>query len=114
MRDLKKRMSLPAGSGSAGLLRWRFGLVLLSVGAFLPVRAAEPTRVLIVDGNGAKKGGDAHYVEAVFEATKGYVPDMKDTRELDKVDLKKYPLVFLLNVPELSDAARSNLEEHVK
>src|SRR5438445_3228530 len=110
-------MSLRARSASEDVPRWRFGLVLLSICTVLPARADEPVRVLIIDGNGvrsAKKGGDAHYVRAVFEASKGYVPEVKDAAELERADLKKYPLVFLLNVPELSDAARTKLEEHVK
>src|SRR5205807_8665 len=44
----------------------------------------------------------------------GYTPAVKHAAELEKADLKQYPLVFLLNVPELSETARTSLEGHVK
>ena len=81
------------------------------------VRADELIGVLVVDGNGAagsKKGGDAYYVEAVLKSVKGYAPAIKDAAELEKQDLKKYPVIFLLDVPELSEPARTNLESHVR
>jgi hypothetical protein len=81
------------------------------------VGAEESVPVLIIDGNGAagmEKGGDAFHVDAVFKAVKGYAPVVKDAQELEKDGLRKYPLVFLLNVPKLSEKARANLEEHVK
>src|SRR5712692_10349640 len=81
------------------------------------VRADEPVRVLVIDGIGAagrKKGGDAYYIEAVLTSVKGYAPAVKDVGELEKPDLKRYPLIFLLNLPELSERARTNLEAHVQ
>jgi hypothetical protein len=90
-------------------------LFLLLAASFM--RADEPVRILIIDGSGAtgiKKGGDAYYVETVLKSVKGYLPTIKDAVELEKADLKEYPVLFLLNVPDLSDAARTNLEGHVK
>jgi hypothetical protein len=81
------------------------------------VRADEPARVLLVDGNGAagsKKGGGAYYVEAVLKSVKGYAPAVKDAAELEKPDLKNFSFVFLLDVPELPEPARANLEAYVK
>jgi hypothetical protein len=81
------------------------------------VRADAPVRVLIVDGNGAagaKKGGDAYYIDNVLKSLKNYESAVKDVSELEKPDLKSYSVIFLLNVPELSAAARANLENHVK
>lgn len=107
-----------ARSASEGQPHLRFGLVVLFF-ALMPIRvhAEEPIPVLIIDGNGAagmEKGGDAFHVDAVFKSVKGYVPVVRDAEELEKDGLRKYPLVFLLNVPKLSDKARTNLEEHVK
>lgn len=110
-------MRLPVRGASKGGPCWRCGLLALFFFAASAVRADEPVRVLIIDGNGAagvKKGGDAYHVEAVLSAVKGYAPVIKDAAELEKTDLKKYRLIFLLNVPELSEPARSNLEGHVK
>lgn len=95
----------------------RFLALLLFMLAPLAVRAEEPIRALVIDGNGAagrKKGGDAYQVEAVLNAVKGFVPTVRDAAGLEKDELKKYPLVFLLNLPDLSDAARTKVEEHVK
>jgi hypothetical protein len=95
--------------------RWSALLILLL--APLAVRAQEPVRVLIIDGNGAggpAKGGDAYYVEAVLKSVKGYAPAVKGIAELETADLKQYPVVFLLNVPELSEPALKNLESNVK
>jgi hypothetical protein len=80
-------------------------------------RADEPVPVLIIDGNGPagmERGGDAFHVDAVFKAVKGYAPAVKDSEELENARLRKYPLIFLLNVPRLSEKARANLEEHIK
>jgi hypothetical protein len=108
------------GQVNLGNLRARcaskgFALILLLLAP--SVLRAESIPVLIIDGNGAagrEKGGDAFHVDAVFKAIKGYAPAVKDANELEKEELRKYPLVFLLNVPKLSDKARANLEEHVK
>jgi len=81
------------------------------------VRADDPVRVLVVDGNGAagsKKGGDAYYVEAVLKSVKGYGPTVKEAAELESAELKNFPVLFLLNLPELSEKARTNVEGHVK
>jgi hypothetical protein len=95
----------------------RLGLIaLLFLLVPFSLRAEEPVRVLIIEGNpdAAGQKGDAFYVEAVFKAVKGYAPTVKELAELEKPDLKKYPAVFLLNLPRLSDKARANLEDHVK
>jgi hypothetical protein len=77
------------------------------------VRADEPIRALIIDGSGQKNGG-AYYIETVLKSVKGYTPAVKDVAELEKPDLKQYQAIFLLNLPELSEKARANLEAHVK
>src|SRR5436309_1524670 len=106
MHDRWPIMRMPARSASKDGPCWRCGLALLFL-ATAAARADEPVHVLLIDGRGAAglaKGGDAFYVETVLKSVKGYAPAVKDVAELEKEDLKKYPLVFLLNVPELSAA----------
>src|SRR5438128_2601969 len=117
MRDRTTHLQRLARRAGEGIPCLRVGLAALVLLAAGVARADEPVRVLLIDGHGAAglaKGGDAFYVETVLKSVKGYAPAVKDVVELEKEDLRKYPLVFLLNVPELSATARANLEGHVK
>src|SRR5262249_21107811 len=117
MRDLGLMLKKLARRASEGFPCWRVGLIALVLLVVSAARANEPVRVLVVNGSGTAgtaKGGDTYYLDTVLKSVKGYAPAVKDPAELEKAELKSYPLVFLLNVPELSETARKNLEEHVK
>jgi len=93
------------------------GFVIAFLLATYTARAEEPVRVLIVDGNGAvgsKKGGGAYYVDTVLKSVKGYAPVIKDVGALENSELGGASQIFLLDLPELSEKARTNLEAHVK
>jgi hypothetical protein len=94
----------------------RLGLAVLCLFASRTALAAESTRVLIINGDGpagVKKGG-AFYIETAVKSLKDCTAAIKEPDELEKADLKQYPLVFLLNVAEFSEKARAGLEAHVK
>lgn len=112
----RQSVRVQARCAGKGVPCWRVGLVALLLLA-APRARADDIAVLIIDGAGAagrKEGGDAFYVEAVFKAVKGYKAAVKDVDELATPGLKDYRAVFLLNVPELDEAARKGLEAYVK
>jgi hypothetical protein len=76
--------------------------------------------ILMIDGgedqpNGARK--DSYYLQKLFvDAAKGYQIVSKNKDDLDTLDLSpgRYPCVYLLNVPSLSDKAARRLESYVE
>ncbi len=75
--------------------------------------------ILMVDGsedhpNGAHK--DGYYLQKLFvEAAKGYQIVSKTREDLDNLDLTpdRYPCLYLLDVPDLSDKALKKVESYV-
>jgi hypothetical protein len=83
---------------------------------FAVIEVRPEVEVLIVDGSGAnglKPGGDTFYLQTVFTSARGYKVVPRGVSELER-PLDRYPSVFLLNVPELSDKALKNLEDYVR
>jgi hypothetical protein len=116
MRDRLLHSRQLARSAGEGCPRLCFGLTLLCLFAAPTAFAYEPAHILIIDGDGtaaAKKGG-AFFVETAIKSLKDCTASVKDAAELEKADLRRYPLVFLVNVAELSEKARTNLEAHVR
>jgi hypothetical protein len=98
--------------------------------AVVEVRPQVP--VLVVDGDGLAgskrgEGGGSFFLQMVFSAAKGYriesgtVNDLANGYHEARVDnrlvrrnLDEYPVIFLLNVPELNEKAHKNLDKFVK
>jgi hypothetical protein len=87
------------------------------------VEVKERVPVLVVDGdltNSKKEGGDLFFLQVIFQPSASYdiVPGYKleSTRpdELEKMDLNQYPNIYLVNVPDLNEKAKANLEAYVK
>jgi Aerotolerance regulator N-terminal len=76
--------------------------------------------VLIIDGSVEKAGGarrDSYYLQKLFtDAAKGYQIVNKTREELENLELttERYPCLYLLDVPELSDKALKKLETYVE
>jgi hypothetical protein len=83
---------------------------------FAVIEVRPEVEVLMVDGSGAnglKPGGDTFYLQTVFTSARGYKVVPRGVAELER-PLDRYPSVYLLNVPELSDKALKNLEDYVR
>src|SRR5262249_37008568 len=83
---------------------------------FAVIEVRPEVEVLMVDGagaNGLKPGGDTFYLQTVFTSARGDKVVPRGLAELER-PLDRYPSIFLLNVPELSDKALKNLEDYVR
>lgn len=83
---------------------------------FAVLEVRPEVEVLMVDGAraaGLKPGGDTFYLQTVLTSARGYKVVPRGPEELER-RLDKYPSIFLLNVPELSDKAVKNLEDYVR
>jgi hypothetical protein len=83
--------------------------------AVVEVRRQVP--VLVIDGdpaNGDKPGGDTYHLRALFGSARGYEVIRGGTAELERPRLDQFPSIYLLNVRELNDRARRNLEEYAR
>lgn len=84
--------------------------------AVVDVRERVP--LLFVTGDAASRGkpeDDGYYLRALFlESARGFEVVERGPQELEKPLIDRYPAVYLLNVPRLSDKARANLEGFVR
>lgn len=63
----------------------------------------------------ARQDADGFYLRALFlEAAKGYDVVERGPQELEQSTLDRFPTIFLLNVPRLTDKAKANVEEYVR
>jgi hypothetical protein len=82
---------------------------------FAVIEVRPEVEVLMIDGAkaaGLKPGGDTFYLQTVLTSAKGYKVVPRGPEELEK-PLDRYPSIYLLNVPEISDKALKNLEDYV-
>jgi hypothetical protein len=82
--------------------------------AVIGVRKQVP--VLVVDGdpaNGAKPGGDLFHIRTLLDSARGYKVEPGTVSDLERPNLDQYPSIYLLNVREISDKAKKNLETYV-
>jgi hypothetical protein len=75
--------------------------------------------VLVIDGTGSagqEENHDSFFIEKAFISVPGGSYDLiyGTLRTLEQPDLAKYPTIFILNVRELSDLQRANLENFVQ
>src|SRR5947207_444908 len=74
--------------------------------------------MLFVEGDPSRRGkldADSFFLRALFlDAAKGYDVVQRGPQELEQPTLDQYPTVYLLNVPRLSEKAKSNLEAYVR
>ncbi len=62
-----------------------------------------------------KQEADGFYLRALFlEAAKGFDVVERGPQELEQTTLERYPTIFLLNLPRLTDKARANVESYVR
>jgi hypothetical protein len=82
---------------------------------FAVIEVRPEVEVLMIDGAkaaGLKPGGDTFYLQTVLNSSRGYKVVPRGVEELER-PLDKYPSIYLLNVPDLSDKAVKNLEDYV-
>jgi hypothetical protein len=84
--------------------------------AVVDVRERVPLLFVTADtANRGKQEADGFYLRALFlEAAKGFDVVERGPQELEKSQLDRFPVVYLLNVPRLSDKAKANLEAFVR
>jgi hypothetical protein len=86
--------------------------------AVIQVKSQVP--ILMIDGSEEHEGGahrDSYYLKILFaDATKGYQVINKTREELETLDLTpdRYPCLYLLDVPDLSDKALKKVENYVE
>lgn len=87
------------------------------------VEVKERVPILAVDGdlaNAKRDDSDLAPLRRLFQPSSGYdispgfKLDMAHPQDLEKLDLNQYPNIYLLNVPELNEKAKANLEAYVK
>jgi hypothetical protein len=90
------------------------------------VEVRDTLKVLVVDGRVLENGvdmrqkpeGDSYYLRTLFQTKAQELGNIEvvsaEAKELDKLDLRPYSSVYLMNVPELSTAAVANIEKYVK
>src|SRR5947208_2821883 len=95
------------------LLTSRTGCLLLLLGLLVPARAwsaddapkkkdeAPRVSVLVVDGNVKQEESDYFFLSAFFDASGVYSATTVKPGKVGDLDLKKYRVVVMLNVPEL-------------
>jgi Aerotolerance regulator N-terminal len=83
--------------------------------AVVEVRKRIP--ILVIDGGFPDVDGefsDTRFLKTALTAAKGYDVTAAGVDGLEKVDLKTYPSIFILNVPKIqSEKGLKNLEEYV-
>jgi hypothetical protein len=93
--------------------------------AAVEIRQSVP--VLVIDGNNAKgreENGDSFFIKnaiisvpgGTYEVVYGDDPKLgagNSAKALERDDLSQYPAIFLLDVPELTEKQRKNLEKYV-
>ncbi len=89
------------------------------------VEVRDTVKVLIVDGRTVEGGvdlrtkseGDSYYLRTLFQTKAQELGNIEvvngDYGKLDKLDLRPFSTVYLMNVPALNDAAVKNLEKYV-
>lgn len=82
------------------------------------VEVRDRVPILIVDNNPRERGtkeAEGYFLWKLFtEPIKGYDVQLKNSADLDNLNLTPYASVYLCDVPRLSDAARKNVEDYVK
>jgi hypothetical protein len=82
------------------------------------VEVREKLTFLVVEGRPSlkdKREGDGFYLKTIFGSVLGgYAWDHKQVRDLETIDLSKYSCVFLLNVPQVTDAANKALDQYLR
>jgi hypothetical protein len=85
---------------------------------YATIEVREKAPILFVEGdlaNRAKPENDAFYLRALFlDAARGFDVVERGVQELEQPNLERYPCIFVLNVPRLSDKARTNLDAFVR
>jgi hypothetical protein len=84
--------------------------------AVVEVREKVPLLMITTDvASRNKPEADAFYLRALFvDAARGFEVVERGPAELEQPGLDKYPSIFLINVPRLSDKAKANVEEYVR
>lgn len=89
------------------------------------VEVRDAVKVLIVDGRTVEGGvdlrtkpeGDSYYLRTLFQTKAQELGNIEivngDSGKLDRIDLRPFSAVYLMNVPSLGDAAVKNLEKYV-
>lgn len=63
----------------------------------------------------SRQEADGFYLRALFlEAAKGFDVVERGPQELEQPNLDRFPTIYLLNLPRLTDKAKANLEEYVR
>jgi len=85
---------------------------------FAAVEVREKVPLLLVTTDAAARGnpaGEGFFLRALFlDAAKGFDVLERGPAELEQPSLERFPAIFLLDVPRLSDKARANLEAYVR
>lgn len=85
---------------------------------FATVEVREKVPLLFVSTDAASRGnpaGEGYFLRALFlDAAKGFDVLERGPAELEQPSLERFPALFLLDVPRLSDKARANLEAYVR
>ena len=81
--------------------------------AVVEVRKQVP--VLMIDGSDAVPNTprDSYFLTMVLNVARGYLPVLKEPRDLEDIDLGPFPCIYLLNVAQFSDKAVKRLEDYV-
>lgn len=84
--------------------------------AVVEVREKVPLLLITADLAGrGKPESDGYYLRALFvDAAKGFDVIERGPAELEQPGLEKYPSVFIVNVPRISDKAKANVESYVR
>jgi len=90
------------------------------------VEVREALRVLVVDGRTVENGidlrqkpeGDSYYLRTLFQTKAQELGNLDvvttEFNQLDKIDLRPFSTIYLMNVPTLSEAAAANVERFVR
>src|SRR6266545_1655750 len=90
------------------------------------VEVRDTLNVLVVDGRVLENGidmrqkpeGDSYYLRTLFQTKAQELGNIEvisaEVKDLDKIDLRPFSTVYLMNVPELSVAAVANVVKFVK
>ncbi len=89
------------------------------------VEVRDTIKVLVVDGRTVEGGidlrqkaeGDSYYLRTLFQTKAQELGNIEvingEFAQLDKMDLRQFSTIYLMNVPTLSDAAVKNVEKYV-
>lgn len=82
------------------------------------VEVREKVQFLVVEGRPTqkdKRDGDGFFLRILFgNVLGGYAWDYKTPKDLETIDLKKYSVVYLLNVPTISENASKAIDTYIR